>query len=170
MPRFGDLKERRCLERSVAMIFASLIVGAVGFARPVRLDRGFSLRQRCGLRVRGLALGTPRFSVGTTLTSLPDPRRSNEIEVVLNAGHLLVDLEILFAPQLALDPVALLAVWLAAQCRGWRYGPADWCAAAGSSRSPSVRITTTAPSMTLSSCGPCPAPSLMDPVLRSRGG
>ncbi|MGO9905836.1 MAG: hypothetical protein ACLPY3_08965 [Solirubrobacteraceae bacterium] len=55
-----------------------------------------------------LALGAPRSSVGTTLTSLSDPPSSSEIEVLLNNEHLLVDLEILFAPQLALDPVALL--------------------------------------------------------------
>jgi hypothetical protein len=53
-------------------------------------------------------LGTSRCSVGTTLTSLPDPPSSHTIETLLQPYQLLVDIEILFAPQLAVDPMALL--------------------------------------------------------------
>lgn len=53
-------------------------------------------------------LGLARCSVGTTLSSLPDPPSSRAIESLLMPFPLLVDIEILFAPPLKLDPVALL--------------------------------------------------------------
>ena len=54
------------------------------------------------------ALDTTRCSVGTRLTSLAGPPSSRGIEALLRRDPLLVDLEILFAPQLAVDPVTLL--------------------------------------------------------------
>jgi hypothetical protein len=55
-----------------------------------------------------LHLRTRRCSVGARLTALPDPPSSHGIEGLLMGEALLVDIEILFAPQLAVDPVALL--------------------------------------------------------------
>lgn len=53
-------------------------------------------------------LGTSRCSVGVTLSSLPEPPSSHGIEELLMPFPLLVDIEILFAPPLKLDPIALL--------------------------------------------------------------
>lgn len=53
-------------------------------------------------------LGTTRCSVGARLTSLPEPPSSHGIEALLQPDPLLVDIEILFTPELAVDPVALL--------------------------------------------------------------
>ncbi|MFN2469627.1 MAG: hypothetical protein ABR583_01265 [Gaiellaceae bacterium] len=53
-------------------------------------------------------LGTARCSVGAILTSLPEPPSSHEIEALLRSEQVLVDIEILFAPELAVDPLALL--------------------------------------------------------------
>lgn len=53
-------------------------------------------------------LAALRCSVGATLTSLPDPPSGDQVETLLRPCPLLVDIEILFAPQLAVDPVAFL--------------------------------------------------------------
>jgi hypothetical protein len=53
-------------------------------------------------------LGAIRSSVGARLTSLSHPPASHGIEELLRHDRLLVDIEILFAPQLGIDPVALL--------------------------------------------------------------
>jgi hypothetical protein len=53
-------------------------------------------------------LGAKRCSVGAALAKLPVPPSSSEIRERLNSEALLVDIEILFAPQLAVDPLALL--------------------------------------------------------------
>ena len=53
-------------------------------------------------------LDTTRCSVGGRLTYLPEPPSSNRIEALLRPDPLLVDTEILFAPELAVDPLALL--------------------------------------------------------------
>lgn len=53
-------------------------------------------------------LGASRCSVGAMLASLPVPPSSQVIETLLRPHQILVDIEILFASQLAVDPVALL--------------------------------------------------------------
>jgi hypothetical protein len=53
-------------------------------------------------------LGTTRCSVGRRLTSLPEPPSSHRIEALLRPDPLLVDIEILFTPELAVDPLTLL--------------------------------------------------------------
>jgi hypothetical protein len=55
-----------------------------------------------------LELRTSRCSVGARLTAHSDPPSSHDIEGLLMRNRLLVDIEVLFAPQLAVDPVALL--------------------------------------------------------------
>jgi hypothetical protein len=53
-------------------------------------------------------LGTTRCSVGARLTSLAEPPSSRVIEALLRPDPLLVDIEVLFAPELAVDPLMLL--------------------------------------------------------------
>src|SRR4051794_32884071 len=49
-----------------------------------------------------------RYSVGTSLAALPEPPSSAQVETLLRSQRLLVDIEVLFAPQLAVDPLALM--------------------------------------------------------------
>lgn len=53
-------------------------------------------------------LNTTRCSVGATLTTLSEPPSVQQIEELLRLTPLLVDVEILFARELAVDPLALL--------------------------------------------------------------
>lgn len=49
-----------------------------------------------------------RCPVGASLTVLPEPPSSDRVEIVLRSCRVLVDIEILFAAELAVDPLALL--------------------------------------------------------------
>ena len=69
------------------------VVGAVGFARPLRLDRGCSLRRRCDHRVGSAASARPLLCRYDPHVALDLPS-SSEIEVLLNNGAPTVDLEI----------------------------------------------------------------------------
>jgi hypothetical protein len=53
-------------------------------------------------------LGTTRCSVGARLTSFAEPPSSQAIEALLRPDPLLVDIEVLFASELAVDPLMLL--------------------------------------------------------------
>jgi hypothetical protein len=53
-------------------------------------------------------LGSTRASVGASLTVLPEPPLLTQIEAMLGSASLFVEIEILFAPELAVDPVMLL--------------------------------------------------------------
>jgi len=54
------------------------------------------------------ALDARRASVGASLTALPEPPSLTQIEAMLGSAPLFVEIEILFAPQLSVDPVMLL--------------------------------------------------------------
>lgn len=95
---------------------------SISVARMIPTELAFELSSspgRFGLIAQGLsanavvdqcedALGAKRCSVGTTLAELTEFPSSGQIEEALGVEPLLVDIEVLFAPQLAVDPLALL--------------------------------------------------------------
>lgn len=53
-------------------------------------------------------VGVEPCRVGTTLTALDEPPDPSTVADILSGERVLVDLDVLFAPQLELDPIALL--------------------------------------------------------------